>query len=190
MNNQYTNPYAPKKFQEKNKEAIETLKRVHSEWFANQKIIKWKVITPHQKIFAQVMTALMVIIFGIVSIVFLFDEYQKKGLSMQTVFIILALFVLTTWYLYRFFQYETMPIIIYRHQRKGFCGSGQWKQTLKYGKQSALPAFRLPETTFNNGQDDINTYVQMRTALQQAIHQETGWSFFYDHKAYRTFEKE
>lgn len=52
MNNQYTNPYAPKKFSEKNKEAIETLKRVHSEWFANQKI------------FAQVMTALMVIIFG------------------------------------------------------------------------------------------------------------------------------
>ena len=35
-----------KNFQKKNKEAIETLKRVHSEWFANQKIIKWKVITP------------------------------------------------------------------------------------------------------------------------------------------------
>ena len=166
MNNQYS----PKRFPEKNQEAMATLERVSREWFANQEVVKWKVFEPMTK--RSVCIWAFICAFGITLPWYdlIFNLFFQKKLNEIIIFLIIILLLL--YIFWKGFQYNIESIKINRKKRKGIRTLGGGFMFMKYGGDYMLNTFRLPEN------DTDGAYAQMREKLQQAITAETGWTFY------------
>lgn len=157
-------------FPEKSDLAIKTLERVSQEWFANQRIIKWKVFEPNIKYDYYIYPFMYVLILSFIGIMLpvTISEKLVHWVYFSTLIVIL---VVIYFILYKKLQYSKATIKINRHRCKGiFIANNGEKRKIKYEKTVTLPAFRLPE-------NDTGTYRKMRRQLQKAITAETGWFF-------------
>ena len=168
-----------------NEEAVKTLDSVMNDWQSGKQVVEWTVIPPadpqelakRERILKFIMISdaismivsailvvsvggleppvsfyfLIAIIIGAICEIFFFTPYAVKMLQKNPA--------------------NAITVKIDRNKKLAVITRQQHNQKIKYGSQSTIPAFRLPENHLNDKD------AQIKSQLQQQITAETGCLF-------------